>query len=453
MGWGDAPWNGNRQVALPNLEDMARHGLTLRRFYAASPVCSPTRGSVLTGRHPDRYGIFSANVGHLPPDEITLAELLRSAGYATGHFGKWHLGTLTRTEKDGNRGGPGGAAHFSPPQDAGFDVCFSTESKVPTWDSMRKPVRGERDTWWRPIDDAAGAKPYGTAYWDEAGRRVTRGLEGDDSRVIMDRVVPFVRGAVSTGRPFLAVIWFHAVHIPLVAGAEYAARYRQHDGHHQQYFGAMTAMDEQIGRLRRELRALDVADDTLLWFTSDNGPEGAPGAPGSAGPLRGRKRDLYEGGIRVPGVLEWPAKIKKARVTDVPAVTTDTMPTIIDALGLAYPTGRTLDGVSLMPLIEGRKVARPGSIGFKFGDALALVDGDRKLIRHPEGAPIGNGGGGKASGRWELYDLRADPAESRDLAAQMPETAEALRANLQSWLDSVAKSQSETATKAGDPRP
>jgi arylsulfatase A-like enzyme len=132
LGWGDVGFNGNKTIRTPHLDAMAKAGLKFNRFYAAAPVCSPTRGSCVTGRHPYRYGIPFANSGHMKPEELTLAELLKKQGYTTGHFGKWHLGTLTKTVKDANRGGPRGAKHFSPPQANGFDVCFSTESKVPT---------------------------------------------------------------------------------------------------------------------------------------------------------------------------------------------------------------------------------------------------------------------------------------------------------------------------------
>jgi len=123
LGWADPGFNGNSIIKTPSLDAMAEAGLRFTRFYSAAPVCSPTRGSCLTGRHPYRYGITFANVGHMPKEEVTLAEVLKTQGYATGHFGKWHLGTLTKTEKDSNRGGPRGAKHYSPPWENGFDVC------------------------------------------------------------------------------------------------------------------------------------------------------------------------------------------------------------------------------------------------------------------------------------------------------------------------------------------
>jgi len=196
MGWGDPGFNGNSIIKTPNLDAMAEAGLKFTRFYSGAPVCSPTRGSCLTGRHPYRYGIFGANSGHMLKEEITLAEALVTQGYTTGHFGKWHLGTLTTTEKDSNRGGPKGAQHYSPPWENGFDVCFSTEAKVPTWNPMISP---------------GSDKPYGTYYWNQDGTKVTENLEGDDSRVIMDRAVPFIRNAADKSKPFFtaALLWMY----------------------------------------------------------------------------------------------------------------------------------------------------------------------------------------------------------------------------------------------------
>ncbi len=155
---------------------------------------------------------------------------------------------------------------------------------------------------------------------------VTENLRGADARIIMDRVIPFIRGAAGEGRPFFAVVWFHEPHLPVVAGPEYTAMYPDRSKYEQHYFGCITAMDEQAGRLRTELESLGVMEDTLLAFTSDNGPEGDERAPGSTGGLRGRKRSLFEGGIRVPGLVAWPGRIAPGR-TGFPASTSDYLPT------------------------------------------------------------------------------------------------------------------------------
>ena len=416
LGWGDVGFNGNETIRTPHLDAMAAAGLRFTRFYSAAPVCSPTRGSALTGRHPYRYGIVGANRGHLPLQELQLASVLRERGYRTGHFGKWHLGTLTRLEKDSNRGGARGVKHYAPPWERGFDACFSTEAKVPTWNPMLHPETGE---------------PYGTAYWTGEETRAERNLEGDDSRIIMDRALPFVREAVRSGRPFFAVVWFHTPHLPVVAGPEHRALYAGLSPEMQHYLGAITAMDEQIGRLRAELRELGVAGSTMLFFCSDNGPEGKADAPGSSGPFRGRKRSLYEGGIRVPAAWEWPERIAPGRVTDRAAVTSDYLPTILEVLDLDPPGDRELDGISLLSLIDETAGQRSRPIGFESGGRLAWIEPRYKLVR-PGPAPEG---GGPLAG-FELYDLEADPAESRDLADELPEIAARMAASLERWRDS-----------------
>lgn len=443
LGWGDLSSNADTPVRTPCLAEMAAAGLRFTRFYAAAPVCSPTRGSALTGRHPFRYGIFFANVGHLPPEEITLAEVLREEGYSTGHFGKWHLGTLTTTEKDSNRGAPGKTEHFSPPWKNGFEVCFSTEAKVPTWDPAVRPARSPGgNRWWNPVEDPEDARPYGTAYWNERGEKVSRNLEGDDSRLIMDRALGFIEQSVEDRKPFFAVIWFHAPHLPVVAGRRYAALYPDRDAYARHYNGCVTALDEQMGRLRRKLRQLDARENTLLWFCSDNGPEGARGkAPGSAGPLRGRKRSLLEGGVRVPGLLEWPARVKPGGVTDFPAVTSDYLPTVLDLLdrrlepdGATTADTRPLDGISLLPVILDRGSARESSrsrpIAFESGRQVALIDGRYKLLR-----------GSKGDAASRLFDLQDDPGETTDLASKHPEVVERLEATLKSWRSSCTASR------------
>jgi arylsulfatase A-like enzyme len=443
LGWGDVGFQGHPVIRTPHLDDMARHALRFTRFYAASAVCSPTRGSVLTGRHPQRYGITHANTGHMLPRELTLAELLRDQGYATGHFGKWHLGTLTTTLEDANRGGPRGAAHFAPPQHHGYDVCFCTESKVPTCDPMLRPRDTAPGIGWDSLTDHTQAVPYGTHYWDEHGEIVTAGLNGDDSRVIMDRVVQFVQSAARRNQPLFAVVWFHAPHLPVVAAPEYAALYGQEDSYTRNYYGCITALDEQIGRLRATLRQEGVADNTLVTFCSDNGPEGAADtAPGRAGPFRGRKRDLFEGGIRVPALIEWPARITPG-VTSFPAVTSDYLPTIAEILGVELPPFRPLDGISLMPVFDGVLTERPQPICFEFQNRLAVSDNRFKLVHIPDGSSEGNDRSRRVpsdSREFLLFDLLADPGETTDIAAEHPQVVARLTRALRDWQQSCRAS-------------
>ncbi|MEZ5366192.1 MAG: sulfatase-like hydrolase/transferase, partial [Bryobacterales bacterium] len=419
QGWGDTGYNGHPFLQTPNLDAMSRAGLRFDRFYAGAPVCSPTRGSALTGRHPYRYGIYTANAGHMRKQEVTLAEALKTQGYSTGHFGKWHLGTLTRDIQDGRRGGrPNQLAHYSPPWENGFDACFSTEVQMPNWDPMK--------------DQSFPAK-----YWTGPGEYATENLEGDDSRIIMDRAIPFIREAVVRKHPFFTVIWFHTPHEPVAAGPQYRAKYAAFSEDEQHFYGAVTALDEQIGRLRAELRRLGVADDTMLWYCADNGPEGINTTTrrrrGTAGPLRGRKRSLFEGGVRVPGLLEWPSRVREPRSTRIPCSTLDYFPTVLGALGFEVQ-GRPLpnDGVNLMPLIEGQMTERPRRIGFQTPGA------DEKAVQQRLGSPnhalIGNRykllsflETGRESEDM-LFDIAIDPGERYDLAAEQPDRVKTMKA-------------------------
>ena len=424
LGWGDVGFNGHPRVQTPNLDAMAASCLQFNRFYSGAPVCSPTRGSCLTGRHPYRYGIFGANKGHMLPEENTLAEVLRAQGYVTGHFGKWHLGTLTKTVKDSNRGGRENTEHYSPPWENGFDRCFSTEAKVPTCDPMRQPANDPHTT-------KVGA-PYGTYYWTGPGERATENLEGDDSRIIMDRAVPFIEEAVAQDKPFFAVIWFHAPHLPVVAGPEDRKPYEDMPEEAQHYLGCITALDKQVGRLRAKLQELGAADNTLLWFCSDNGPEGNEDlvTNGTAGPFRGRKGTLYEGGVRVPGLLEWPARIHAHQETAVACSTEDYFPTVLAATGAVVAHPRSpMDGINLLPLLDGTLTERPNPIGFEHREQISLTGNRYKIISKNLG------------GDFALYDLQEDPGETTDLSKEQLERVAEMRAQLEQWRASCDQSR------------
>ena len=418
LGWGDTGYNGHPDLRTPALDALAADGLVLDRFYAAAPVCSPTRGSVLTGRHPLRYGIPGANSGHLPAEEWTLAELLRREGYRTGHFGKWHLGTLTNDVLDGRRGGRK-PEHYAPPWEHGFDVCFSTEQAVATWD---------------PMDNQFLDVP--TRYWTGPGEFATENLSGDDSRVILDRALPFIESAAADGAPFLAVIWLHAPHQPVIAGPDDRAAYGSFQPGQQHYYGVVSALDREVGRLRATLESAGVADRTLLWFTSDNGPEGKPaglGKPevryqGSAGPFRGRKRSLLEGGVRVPGIVSWPGRLAAGSRSSVPMSTSDVLPTVAELVGFTLPADRPYDGLSLLPFWSQEQATRDDPIGFESRKQQAWSAERYKLYSND---------GGES---YALYDLLTDPGESTDLAADQPDRVQAMRAELAAWRESLRRS-------------
>jgi len=425
MGYGDPGFNGNKIIQTPNLDEMAKDSLIFERFYSPAPVCSPSRGGCLTGRHPYRYGIWTANEGHLRKEEISLADALQTQGYTTGHFGKWHLGTLTPNHS-GKGAGRNAERNYMTPGMHGFEEWFSTEYAVPTWD---------------PVTDAA-ANPY---YHN--GQIETNDLTGDDSRVVMDRAIPFIRKAVAEKMPFLAVIWFHAPHEPVVAGPEFRKLYADKgcDEGQQNYYGCITAEDVQIGRLRKELRALGVADNTMLWFASDNGPEGdeiGGTKQGSAGTFRGRKRSLWEGGVHVPGLLEWPARIKPGATTAIPCSGLDYFPTTLDVLGFCMKgQPEPIDGVSLVPLFAGKMKARPVPIPFETlggtgtktsrgSPRMALVDNRFKLLTDMEGPQDQD----------LLFDLLADPNETTNLVGQFPSVVKTMKQTLWDFRESCKRS-------------
>lgn len=430
LGWGDVGYNGNPVVMTPAIDLMAEEGVVLERFYTASSICSPTRASVLTGRHPYRMGIWAAHTGGMRRGEITLAEILKDEGYRTGFFGKWHLGHI-EAERAHQRG-PRGV--YSPPWLHGFDETFATESAVPTWNPTVTPfdifgnVAG--DPW----------KTDGLPYLHN-GEKVTENLDGDNSRIIMDRVLPFVREADAAGEPFLAVVWFHTPHEPVVAGPEYLAQYAYLPNVDQRHFyGSITAMDDQIARLRDELDRLGIADDTIIFFTSDNGPSGGAVRDGvaSAGPFRGHKHQHYDGGVRTPSLVVWPGALS-ARRTQALTSTTDYLPTVLDLVQMGLPNRvqeRPMDGMSFAPALRGedtsaledRFIVSGYKRLYKGEDGIALVSGPYKLHRH------------KTTGALSLYDLSADPSERIDISAENPEVLAQLTAQLAEWEASAVRS-------------
>lgn len=433
LGWGDTGFNGNRIIQTPNLDQLAAKGMIFRRFYSASPVCSPTRGSCLTGRNPYRYGIYTANAGHMKPEEITLPELLKENGYVTGHFGKWHLGTLTTLIQDANRGTPGDSTHFSLPSMHGFDEFFSTESKVPTWDPMISPaefdtINGESLRYgWKAIESGMKTNEYGTHYWKGMEMQETDRLTGNDSEIILDRALRFMENAVSANNPFLSVIWFHTPHLPVVADRINRDKYREFPLQEQIYYGTISAMDEQVGRLWEKLGSWGIQENTMIWFCSDNGPEDR--TPGSSGPFRERKRSLYEGGIRVPAFCLWPGKIKGGTQTDFPAVTSDYLPTVLDITGIEYPDNRLIDGISLKEVVSGLKSVREKPIGFRYPGKMSWMTNQYKLISKDNGKTF------------ELYDLLGDMEEKSEISGENPELVDSLKLQLAEWLKSCMMSE------------
>lgn len=430
MGYGDAGFNGNKIIKTPYLDNMARNSIRFTRFFAAGPVCSPTRGTCLTGRHYFRYGIFSASVGYLPAEEITIAKMCKSLGYTTGHFGKWHLGCLSKTGPSLPEYYQNRPRKYAPPWERDYNDSFATECNVPTWN---------------PAENAKFREVFRLPFWHN-GQIVTENLKGATARVVMDRAIPFIRTAAANSQPFFTTIWFCEPHDPVVAGPKYRAMYKQYSEGEQHYYGCLTAMDEQIGRLRAKLRDLGIADNTMVWFCSDNGPEGRTGTKGtfrgSTGGLQGRKRSLFNGGLCVPALLEWPGHVPAGLVADMPCSTLDYLPTVKQVIGFKMPDNRPIDGISLVPLINGKMTIRPKPMPFCFVKAskkarhgspkVALIDRNFKLLT--DFSP---------DGREDLlFDIQKDPAEKSNIISQRPQVAATMKAQLKKWLESCKLSHS-----------
>jgi arylsulfatase A-like enzyme/N-acetylneuraminic acid mutarotase len=448
LGWGDVAYNGNKVVQTPYLDAMSRAAIRLDRFYAAAPVCSPTRGSCLTGRHPFRYGITWAGETPLDRNEITIAEALRTAGYATGHFGKWHVGGLSKTVKQSYFEGPVDPATYSPPWENGFDESFSTESMMPTYNPYYH-LGGEFGTpEYRHLQTEPVAKGqrnggfrWRDVYWTGPGQLVDEWLDGDDSKLIVDRALDFIGRQHKSGTPSLSLIWFHSVHTPLVASDADRVPYADQPMQAQHWYGATTAMDRQVGRLRKYLRDRGLADNTILWFCSDNGPSYIHDF-NSAGPFRGKKSELFEGGLRVPAIVEWPGRLKGKRSLTAPISTSDFYPTLLKAAGVPVPDNQpTLDGEDVMPLLDGSKTKRRYPIAFqapvKKKNSSDAEVGALQIALSGERFKLITMNGGK---RWQLYDLDNDRGETTDVAAEHPDIVQAMQRDVENWMASCRRS-------------
>lgn len=396
------------QIRTPNLNAMAAEGLRFNRFYAQAPVCSPTRANCYTGRHPYRIGIWEANTGHLRSEEITLAEVLGKHGYTIGHFGKWHMGRMVTD--DPNLSKKAGRMGDSSPESNGVDDWFAIHSAP----YLYNPFSDGRP------DNQTTDNPY-----YENGRRAADNLEGDTSRIIMDRALPFIENATKADQPFVAYIWFNTPHGPLSADPKYQEQYDKWE-----LYGPIVDMDEQVGRLRKTLRDLGIADDTLLWFSSDNGP-----AIGGAGPYYAGKRHLFEGGIRVPTLVEWPGSIPAGVTTDIMASSSDYFPTALAAAQIDYQSPHPLDGESILPLLKGQPFTREKALYFQSHGSFVRMDQDYKLIKVNSDA-FSRGAAAKRNfplDEWLLFDMAKDPGETTNIAAQHPERVQQMAQNFADW--------------------
>ncbi|GIW84118.1 MAG: sulfatase [Thermogemmata sp.] len=389
LGYGDLACYGHSIIQTPHLDKLAAEGMKLTHCYAAMPVCSPSRAAILTGRIPHRYGIreFIGPGGKvfLPKTEITVATLLKSAGYRTGFVGKWHLcGTL-----DGSQPTPG---------DHGFDFWFATQNNARP--SHRNPNNFVRN-----------------------GQEVGP-LKGYSAELVVQEGIEFIQGVKD--QPFVLFVWFHEPHVPLGTAEEFLKLYEKvEDPNRRLYYGNVSQLDAAVGRLLKALDDMNLRDKTLIFFTSDNGPEklnaypGCQACYGSAGPFRGMKLSLYEGGIRVPGIIRWPGRIKPGTVCTEPISGVDFLPTLCEVTGVTTPQNRAWDGVSILPVFEGKSLKRTTPLYWQYQRTgspmkIAIRQGPWKLLSDT------------AFRTFELYHLLDDEKESKNLAEAMPERVKAM---------------------------
>ena len=454
-GWEETGYNGHPVLKTPTLDKMAASGLRMDRFYSAHPSCSPTRGSVLSGRHPNRYGTFYPGYS-IRPEEITIAQLLHNAGYATAHFGKWHLGPVKKSSPTN-------------PGAMGFDE-------------------------WLSHDNFFEMNPA-LSHNGEAPKR----HKGEGSEVIVDAAIDFIARTSKTGKPFFTVIWFGSPHEPYSGLDKDLLPYDQMKDAYpgrtvkltsnktgrrverplgevlRERFAEITAMDRAIGKLRNDLKKRGLRQNTLVWYCGDNG---IPPSGLAESRLRKLKGYVYEGGTLVPGIIEWPARITKPRATSVNAVTSDMLPTLCEITGIDLPD-RVLDGISLVPLLEDSMTTRPKPICFWKGEMIGkgqkadpwidpeLQKGTTPLVKLAGGIPTRNfrnqrypairdsdfGGpraildndyklvvDGENGSGVELFNLKDDPGETKNLAQARPELTRKLQSRLHKWQESVLNS-------------
>ncbi len=444
LGYCELGYMGNKTVKTPCLDQMAAEGVQLTQFYAAAPVSSPTRASCLTGRHPYRSGITWAGRHALPASETTLAEVLKDNGYATAQFGKWHLGGLSKNVNQGHfKGGP---SPYSPPWEHGFDVCFTSESMMPLYNPYYHVggdygTKNYREIQSEPISEGqeTGGSPWKNFYWTGPGRFIDEDLKGTTDQILVNQAIDFIRNTASS-KPFFVVLWLHTPHTPVVAGDSYRMLYPGHDTRAQHYYGSISAMDEQIGKFRKFLRDEEFADNTVVWFNSDNGPSYVNDFAEDC-ILKGKKGSLHEGGVRVPAIIEWPRILPKQAINNEPVSTCDLFPTVLSMAGIDYQSKVTMDGEDVFPVLRSNK-KRKKPVYFLSPvvdltnphntvpvEQMSVVMGSYKLISIDSGKT------------YQLFNLQNDISEANDLATFKPDIYSSMINDLAIWIRDVKSEQ------------
>ncbi|MGD9646376.1 MAG: arylsulfatase [Pirellulales bacterium] len=410
QGWGDLGCHGNDRIRTPHLDRLATDGVEMTRFYV-SPVCAPTRASLLTGRYHYRTGVVDTYRGRamMHADEVTLAEMLTAAGYRTGIFGKWHLGDNYPLR----------------PRDQGFAESLVHGGGGIVQDADPPQGNHYQDPW----------------LWRNGQLEHTQGYCSD---VFTDAAIDFIKQ--SDGQPFFIYLPFNCPHSPLEVRGDDAAPYLAAglDEVTAKIYGMVTNIDENVGRLLTTLDETQLADDTIVIFLTDNGPQ----QNRYNGQLRGRKASVYEGGIHVPFFVRWPGRLQPGRQVDAVAAHIDIVPTVLAACDVAPPDDVKFDGVNLLPVWTGNDG----------GDALALADRTIFIQAHRGDVPqpgrnctaIGprwklvqaagwpEGPLAESAKKFELFDILADPREEHDRAAEEPTVLADLKQQYEAWFRDVA---------------
>lgn len=427
QGWGDLGCYGHPVIQSPNLDKFAAEGLRLTQCYAACSVCSPSRSAILTGRTPYRNGVWRWIPGgskyHLRDSEITIPKLLQQQGYETCHAGKWHLNGKFNSDEQPQ------------PDDHGYDHWMATQNNASP--NHMNPVNYVRN------------------------RKEVGPMEGPSSVIAANEAITWLKGRKDSTTPFFITVWTHEPHLPIESAVEYMKLYSDiEDEGLRQHHGNITQLDDAFGKLMAAVDEMGYRDNTMVVFTSDNGPEGkgtSGRTRGSTGGLRGRKRHTHEGGIRVPGIVRWPGHIQAGLVSDTPVIGSDIFPTVCDILGVPLPADRTIDGSSMVPLFTGKPIERDQPLYWRNHLApeefrVGLRMGDWKII------------GSDDLSSFELYNITQDPLETIDLANSEPTRFETLKKRLIEhdaavlkdgpdwWKDDVKKQpRSRGAGKTNEP--
>ncbi len=415
MGYADIGIHGCKDIPTPNIDALARAGVRFTDAYVSGPYCSPTRAGLMTGRYPQRFG-HEFNIGGmvpahrqigLPLDEVTIADRLRAAGYHTALVGKWHLGVQGRFW----------------PDKRGFDEFFGFLSGSHGYNDPTPKTN--------PIFDV-----------DKNGRRIVEKLPYLTD-AFADRAVDFISREKS--QPFFLYVAFNAVHEPTEPNDKYLARFPNiANAKRRNYAAVLSAMDDAIGRIVEALRAENIEDNTLLIFFNDNGgplpppPDSWNGS--SNAPLRGRKGEMWEGAIRVPFIIGWKGHLPEGKIYSKPIIQLDVLPTALAAAGIQVQPQWKLDGVNLIPFLTGKTKGSPHeSLYWRTGSIKAIRKGDWKLVkmrysRDEEDPAVLSDLSGV-----ELYNLKNDISETKNLASKHPQKVEELKGAWQQWNRQLAK--------------